>query len=69
MSSVTSVFGMMPLVLTPGPGSEFYRGLGSVVVGGLLVSTVFTIFLVPALLSLVLDAFGAIERRFRSEEA
>ncbi|NVM23359.1 MAG: efflux RND transporter permease subunit [Desulfobacterales bacterium] len=61
MSSVTSVFGMMPLVLTPGAGSEFYRGLGSVVVGGLLVSTVFTIFLVPALLSLVLDAFEAVK--------
>jgi HAE1 family hydrophobic/amphiphilic exporter-1 len=64
MSSVTSVFGMMPLVLTPGAGSEFYRGLGSVVVGGLLVSTVFTIFLVPALLSLTLDAFGAMKRAF-----
>ncbi len=62
MSSVTSVFGMMPLVLTPGAGSEFYRGLGSVVVGGLLVSTVFTIFLVPALLSLVLDAFAALKK-------
>jgi len=65
MSSVTSVFGMMPLVLTPGAGSEFYRGLGSVVVGGLLVSTVFTIFLVPALLSLVLDASAAIKKRLR----
>ncbi|MBW2260289.1 MAG: efflux RND transporter permease subunit, partial [Deltaproteobacteria bacterium] len=43
MSSVTSVFGMLPLVLFPGAGSEFYRGLGSVIVGGLLVSTVFTI--------------------------
>jgi HAE1 family hydrophobic/amphiphilic exporter-1 len=62
MSSVTSVFGMLPLVLTPGAGSEFYRGLGSVVVGGLLVSTVFTIFLVPALLSLALDAFEATKR-------
>jgi HAE1 family hydrophobic/amphiphilic exporter-1 len=64
MSSVTSVFGMAPLVLTPGAGSEFYRGLGSVVVGGLLVSTVFTIFLVPALLSLVLDASSVVRRRF-----
>jgi HAE1 family hydrophobic/amphiphilic exporter-1 len=62
MSAVTSVFGMLPLVLTPGAGSEFYRGLGSVVVGGLLVSTVFTIFLVPALLSLVLDAFAALKK-------
>ncbi|NVM57603.1 MAG: efflux RND transporter permease subunit, partial [Desulfobacterales bacterium] len=62
MSSVTSVCAMMPLILTPGAGSEFYRGLGSVVVGGLLVSTVFTIFLVPALLSLVLDAFAAMKK-------
>lgn len=65
MSTITSVFGMVPLVLFPGAGSEFYRGLGSVVVGGLLVSTVFTIFLVPALLSLVLDAGAAIKARFR----
>jgi HAE1 family hydrophobic/amphiphilic exporter-1 len=64
MSSVTSVFGMMPLVLTPGAGSEFYRGLGSVVVGGLLISTIFTVFLVPALLSLVLDAFTSLKKAF-----
>jgi HAE1 family hydrophobic/amphiphilic exporter-1 len=64
MSTVTSVFGMMPLVLTPGAGSEFYRGLGSVVVGGLLVSTIFTLFLVPALLSLVLDAFAVVKKAF-----
>jgi HAE1 family hydrophobic/amphiphilic exporter-1 len=50
MSATTSVFGMLPLVLVPGPGSEFYRGLGSVVLGGLAVSTVFTIFVIPALL-------------------
>lgn len=69
MSTVTSVFGMMPLVLTPGAGSEFYRGLGSVVVGGLLVSTVFTIFLVPALLSLLLDLFEATKRAFGRQPA
>ena len=69
MSTVTSVFGMLPLVLFPGAGSEFYRGLGSVVVGGLLVSTVFTIFLVPALLSLVLDAGAAIKTRFRTQHS
>ncbi len=56
MSALTSVFAMLPLVLFPGAGSELYRGLGSVVVGGLLVSTVFTLFLVPSLLSLVLSA-------------
>jgi HAE1 family hydrophobic/amphiphilic exporter-1 len=50
MSALTSVFGMLPLVLVPGPGSEFYRGLGSVVLGGLMLSTVFTIFIIPSLL-------------------
>ncbi len=67
MSVATSVFGMLPLVLFPGPGSELYRGLGSVVVGGLVVSTVFTLFLVPALFSLVLDWREALAERFRSE--
>ena len=50
MTALTSVFGMLPLVLVPGPGSEFYRGLGSVVLGGLMISTFFTIFVIPSLL-------------------
>jgi len=53
MSAATSIFGMLPLVLIPGPGSEFYRGLGSVVLGGLAVSTLFTIFVIPALLMFI----------------
>jgi HAE1 family hydrophobic/amphiphilic exporter-1 len=63
MSVSTSVFGMLPLVLWPGAGSELYRGLGSVVVGGLIVSTVFTLFLVPAMFSLMLDARSFISSR------
>ncbi|MDP7348514.1 MAG: efflux RND transporter permease subunit, partial [Phycisphaeraceae bacterium] len=55
MTTLTSVAGMLPLVLLPGAGSEFYRGLGSVVVGGLIVSTLFTLVVVPLLLSLVMD--------------
>ena len=66
MSVATSTFAMMPLVLFPGAGSELYRGLGSVVVGGLIVSTVFTLFLVPSLFSLVLDARAAFVRGVRS---
>ncbi len=34
MSTTTSLFGMLPLVLSTGPGSELYRGLGSVILGG-----------------------------------
>ncbi len=50
MSACTSIFGMLPLVLAPGPGSELYRGLGSVVLGGLAVSTIFTVFVIPSML-------------------
>ena len=64
MSTITTVFAMVPLVLFPGAGSEFYRGLGSVVVGGLLVATVFTIFLIPALLSLTFSAVHLFKRLF-----
>jgi HAE1 family hydrophobic/amphiphilic exporter-1 len=49
MSTLTSILGMLPLVFRPGPGSELYQGLGAVIVGGLLVSTVFTLILTPVL--------------------
>jgi HAE1 family hydrophobic/amphiphilic exporter-1 len=52
MSTLTSVMGMLPLVLFPGAGSEIYRGLGSVVVGGLALSAVLTLAIVPPLLAL-----------------
>ena len=52
MSTLTSVFGMLPLVLVPGAGSELYRGLGSVVVGGLSLSALLTLLMVPPLLAI-----------------
>ena len=55
MTTTTTVFGLSPLVFFPGAGSELYRGLGSVVLGGLLMSTFFTLILVPTLFSLMLD--------------
>jgi len=50
MSTTTSIFGMLPLLLMPGSGTELYRGLASVIVGGMLVSTLFTLILLPSLL-------------------
>jgi HAE1 family hydrophobic/amphiphilic exporter-1 len=55
-TTVTTVLGLLPLVLFPGAGSELYRGLGAVLLGGLVVSTIFTLFLIPALFSLMMDA-------------
>lgn len=56
MSTLTSVLGMLPLVLFPGAGSELYRGLGSVVIGGLALSAVLTLMIIPPMLSLFLAA-------------
>lgn len=52
MSTLTSIFGMLPLLLVPGAGTELYRGLAAVIVGGMTVSTVFTLILLPSLLRL-----------------
>jgi len=50
MSTMTSIFGMLPLMLIPGSGTELYRGMATVIVGGMLVSTLFTLVLLPSLL-------------------
>jgi HAE1 family hydrophobic/amphiphilic exporter-1 len=51
MTTTTSIVGMAPLVAAVGAGSELYRGLGTTLIGGLLVGTVFTLLLVPTVLS------------------
>ncbi len=53
MSALTSLAGLSPLVFFPGSGSELYRGVGAIVLGGLGLSTVLTLVVVPALFSLV----------------
>jgi multidrug efflux pump subunit AcrB len=52
MTTLTSIFGMLPLLLIPGPGSEVYQGLAAVIVGGMSVSTLFTLIFLPSLLRL-----------------
>jgi hydrophobic/amphiphilic exporter-1 (mainly G- bacteria), HAE1 family len=54
MSTLTSIFGMAPLVLFPGAGSELYRGLGTVVIGGLMLSAVLTLLIIPPLMKLIM---------------
>ena len=55
MSTLTTILGMVPLVFRPGPGSELYQGLGAIIVGGLGVSTVFTLILTPTMFSFAYD--------------
>ncbi|MCI0517004.1 MAG: efflux RND transporter permease subunit [Woeseiaceae bacterium] len=52
MSTLTSIFGMLPLMLVPGVGSQIYRGLATVIIGGMTMSGLFTLILIPAFLRL-----------------
>lgn len=52
MSVITSVIGMLPLAAGTGSGSELYRGLGIVMVGGMVLSTLGVPLVVPALLAM-----------------
>ncbi len=64
MSTLTSIFGMLPLLLMPGAGSVIYRGLAAVIVGGMCVSSVFTLVLLPCLLRM-----GSANRETQREPA
>lgn len=59
MSTLTSLFGMLPLLLVPGAGAELYRGIAAVIVGGMCVSTLFTLIFLPSLLRMGEESFVA----------
>ena len=48
-----AVAGLLPMVVVPGSGSELYRGVGAVVLGGLTLATALTLFVVPSFFALV----------------
>ena len=50
MSTATTIFGLAPLVLVPGEGTELYRGVGVIVLCGIFVSTLLSLSFLPALL-------------------
>ena len=58
MTTFTTVFGLAPLVFIPGAGTELYRGLGVIVLAGLLFSTVVTLTVMPCLLVMLLEWRG-----------
>ena len=57
VTTATSVAGLLPMVLAPGEGSELYRGVGAIVLGGLTFSTLLTVFVVPAFFAQVWRLF------------
>src|SRR6266513_2799434 len=53
MTSAATVFGHLPLVFATGPGSAARNSIGTVLVAGMTVGTVFTLFVVPVFYSLI----------------
>ena len=65
MSTTTTVFGIAPLVVFPGAGTELYRGVGAIVLFGLMFSTFVTLIFLPSFLTLSLMT---IEKLFPQKE-
>lgn len=53
ITSFTTMLGMLPLALSQGMGREMYSPLGVTIIGGLLVSTVVTLIIVPAIYTII----------------
>ncbi|MEZ4588277.1 MAG: efflux RND transporter permease subunit [Gemmatimonadales bacterium] len=53
MTTAATVFGHFPLVLVSGPGSEARNSIGTVLVAGMAVGTLFTLFVVPVFYTLI----------------
>ncbi|ALG72584.1 hypothetical protein VY88_17375 [Azospirillum thiophilum] len=72
ITTVTTIAGLVPMVGVPSAGTELYRGLGLVVLCGLLISSIVTVTVLPVVLSLIFRAGDRIaalaaERRMRAD--
>jgi HAE1 family hydrophobic/amphiphilic exporter-1 len=65
MTTLAMIFGMLPLAMALGAGSEFRAPMGRAVIGGLLTSTLLTLFVVPVIYALLDDLTGWVVRRWR----
>ncbi len=61
MTSAATVFGHVPLVLVSGPGAEARNSIGIVLVAGMVLGTLFTLFVVPVFYSLIAAKHGPAE--------
>jgi multidrug efflux pump subunit AcrB len=63
MTAVTTIFGVLPIALGMGAGGEARAPLGVVVIGGMTVSTLLTLVVVPVIYTLLDDAMAQLKRR------
>lgn len=69
MTTLTTVCGMLPLAIGLGEGAELMRPLAMAVVGGLLVSMVLTLFVVPSIYLIVSPVAGKLMKWLRGAAA
>ena len=70
MTVVSTVFGAIPLVVATGAGAESRQAIGTVIIGGLAIASILTLFLTPVLYDLMARYTrprGAIEKRLALE--
>jgi len=68
LTATVASIGMLPAAMTTGVGTDVQRGLATVVVGGLVIATLLTLFILPALYFAIEDRFEARVRAKEEEE-
>jgi HAE1 family hydrophobic/amphiphilic exporter-1 len=58
MTQLATVFGVIPIAISTSQGAEFRNGMGVLMIGGILSSTLLTLFIVPVVYTLMADAYG-----------
>lgn len=69
MTTLTTVLGLIPITLGIGEGAELMAPLGSVVIGGLSLSTILTLVLVPVIYTLFDDLSESVKERLRKKSS
>ena len=70
MTTLALIFGMLPLAMALGPGSEMRAGMGVVIMGGMISSTLLTLVFIPVVYTIVDDIVVWLKKLFglRTEE-
>ncbi len=66
MTALTTIFGMLPLALQFGSGSETWMPLARTVIGGLTMATLLTLIVIPVLYIIFEEMSGKIKRKFKN---
>jgi HAE1 family hydrophobic/amphiphilic exporter-1 len=66
MTAFSTIFGMIPIALATSDGAELRTSMGIIVIGGLVSSTFLTLYVVPAVYTLLADARILVSRATKS---